>query len=72
MEQTLQQIWKHVLELEQLPAIDESFFDLGGNSFSAAQVLAELEEKTGHTAEVADFYEHETIADFVQLLQEKN
>ena len=71
MEQLLQEIWKNILELEQMPGVDESFFDLGGNSFSAAQVITELEERTGSTAEVADFYENETIAAFVTLLQEK-
>lgn len=71
MQEILQEIWKSILELEKLPATNESFFDLGGNSFSAAQVLAELEDATGKTAEVVDFYDHETIDEFAVLLDEK-
>ncbi|MBQ6250293.1 acyl carrier protein [Ruminococcus sp.] len=67
MKETLREIWKEILELEELPDENESFFDLGGNSFSAAQVIAELEDRTGKTAEVADFYERETIAQFAEL-----
>lgn len=67
MKDTLKEIWKEILELDELPAEDESFFDLGGNSFSAAQVIAELEDRTGKTAEVSDFYERETIAQFAEL-----
>lgn len=69
MIETLREIWKDILELEELPDVNESFFDLGGNSFSAAQVIAELEDKTGKTAEVADFYDHETIEQFVTILE---
>jgi acyl carrier protein len=67
MKDTLREIWKNVLKLEELPDEDVSFFDLGGNSFSAAQVIAELEDRTGKTADVADFYERETIAQFAEL-----
>lgn len=67
MKETLREIWKEILGLEELPDENESFFDLGGNSFSAAQVIAELEDRTGKTAEVADFYERETIAQFAEL-----
>lgn len=69
MKKTLQEIWKEVLELENLPDTDVSFFDLGGNSFSATQVIAELETRANKTAEVIDFYEHETIDDFVTTLK---
>lgn len=69
MKEILQKIWKEVLELETIPETTVSFFDLGGNSFLAAQVIAILEEQTGKTAEVVDFYDNETIEDFVDLLE---
>ena len=71
MKETLQEIWKNILGLDELPGTDESFFDLGGNSFSAAQVIAKLEELTGKTSDVADFYEYETIDTFVEHMKEK-
>ena len=71
MREMLQGIWKEILELEDMPSTDESFFDLGGNSFTASQIIAVLEEKTGKTLDVVDFYDHETIEEFLVLL-EKN
>ncbi|MGC4019652.1 MAG: acyl carrier protein [Muricomes sp.] len=68
MKEMLQEIWKEVLELEKLPETNESFFELGGNSFSAAQVIATLEERIGRTLEVVDFYDNETIDEFIKLL----
>ena len=35
----MQEIWKEALDLEELPGTDESFFDLGGNSFVANKVF---------------------------------
>ena len=68
MEDTLRAIWKDVLGLEKLPATDESFFDLGGNSFLAARVISELEEQVGKKAEIADFYENETSDSLIKVI----
>ena len=62
MKEILQQIWREVLDLDNLPETTVSFF--------AAQVIAMLEERTGMTAEVVDFYDNETIEEFVKLLEE--
>lgn len=70
MKEILQQIWREVLDLDNLPETTVSFFDIGGNSFFAAQVIAMLEERTGMTADVVDFYDNETIEEFVKLLEE--
>ena len=69
MAEQIRVIWKEVLGLEELPATDESFFDLGGNSFLAARVISEIEEQLGKSAEIADFYENETIGDFIKILE---
>ncbi|MCR5666531.1 MAG: hypothetical protein K6G01_06840 [Eubacterium sp.] len=61
----MQSIWKEVLGLEQSPGLEDSFFDLGGNSFIAAKVAQMYLEKTGDTLEIADFFEKETIAQLV-------
>ncbi len=57
----MQEIWKEALQLDTLPKTDESFFDLGGNSFIASKVCLIYEEKTGNTIEISDFYDRETI-----------
>lgn len=57
----MQEIWKETLGLDELPGMDESFFDLGGNSFIANKVVLMFEEKTGRKIEIADFFEKDTI-----------
>ena len=57
----MQDIWKEALDLEELPGTDESFFDLGGNSFVANKVFLMYEEKTGEKIEIADLFEKDTI-----------
>lgn len=71
MEEILSKIWMEVLNLEKKPSETESFFDLGGNSFFAAQVCQDFEEETGKTIEIYDFYEHETISELITLLEER-
>ena len=34
----MQEIWKEALGLEKCPETDESFFELGGNSFIANKI----------------------------------
>ena len=57
----MQEIWKEALGLDKLPETDESFFELGGNSFIANKICLVFEEKTGKTIEIADFFENDTI-----------
>lgn len=61
----MQEIWKETLQLENLPAVDVSFFELGGNSFLATKVCMMYEDKTGIEIEMSDFYEKETIENLV-------
>ncbi len=61
----MQTIWKEVLGLDNAPGLEESFFDLGGNSFIATKVAQMYKEKTGDVIEIADFFEKETIAQLV-------
>lgn len=57
----MQEIWKEALGLEKCPETDESFFELGGNSFIANKICLVFEDKTGRTIEIADFFENDTI-----------
>lgn len=68
MEQIMQEIWKEVLNLEEIPSIKDSFFDLGGNSFLAVQVIAILEEKYKKTLDIVVFYEYENIQNIVDKI----
>ena len=70
MEKKIQEIWKEILQLDIEPQTDESFFDLGGNSYHAATAAQRIEEETGKHIEVSDFYEYDTIEAIVKLLSE--
>lgn len=58
---TMQEIWKKLLNLSDLPGVNESFFDLGGNSFIANEASLIFQEKTGKKIEITDFFENDTI-----------
>lgn len=61
----MQQIWKEVLKLDELPGLNESFFELGGNSFIASKACQMFYDKCGIELEISDFYDHETIDELV-------
>ena len=62
----MQEIWKEVLDLDEMPGVEESFFDLGGNSFIANKACMMFEEKTGRHIEIADFFEKDTISTLLE------
>src|SRR5205807_7466191 len=66
-EQKITQVWQQVLGIEQVGLYD-NFFDLGGNSLSALQVLARL-KKTFHVQlPVVALFEAPTISALVDYL----
>jgi len=52
-------IWNEVLVLDDV-ALDDDFFELGGTSLIAAQIVAGLEAATGFRIELRDFFEAPT------------
>lgn len=71
MKEIMQELWKEVLNLEEIPSTKDSFFDLGGNSFFAVQVIANLEERYSKTVDIVAFYEYENIEGLVKKIVEK-
>ncbi len=64
LESQLIEIWKRVLGEQQI-GIEDNFFDLGGDSLSAALMLAEAEKMIDPAArplDGSDFYDHPTVA----------
>ncbi|AZG48374.1 non-ribosomal peptide synthetase [Gordonia insulae] len=47
---------------------DHDFFDLGGNSLSATQIVGRLEDVTGVRIAVRDIFDHPTVAELTRLL----
>ncbi|HKS30078.1 MAG TPA: beta-ketoacyl synthase N-terminal-like domain-containing protein [Pyrinomonadaceae bacterium] len=67
-EQRLEAVWKELLGLKELSR-DESFFDLGGDSLIALQLISRLRDSMRVDVGVADLFEHQTVsalADFIR------
>lgn len=62
-------IWEQVMERDSI-SIDQSFFELGGDSIKAAEVFGILEEK-GYEVEMSVFFRNNTIEKLARAIDEK-
>lgn len=69
-EKHLLNIWQEVLEKEAI-STDEDFFDLGGHSLKAVQVISRIIKFFGITIEVKDLFDYPTIQSLAQVLDNK-
>ena len=69
MEADLARKWAGLLQLEQV-GIDDTFFDLGGNSLLSIQLIAQLEQEMQIQIPVVKFYQYPTIRLFSQYLHQ--
>jgi len=67
VEKTLHDIWKDILELDQF-GVDDSFFDLGGDSLQVVELMMLIEKEFGQRLPVSALIQHDTIADLAELL----
>ena len=68
-ERLLASIWIDVFGLEAID-IDENFFDIGGHSLNAVQVMTRLEKVTGRRLPLSTLFEFPTIRKLAQLVEE--
>lgn len=61
-------IWSDVLGLQEI-GLQDSFFDLGGHSMLALQVMTRLEKETGRRLPLATLFEYPTIEALASLLR---
>jgi tyrocidine synthetase-3 len=66
-ESLLLQIWRDVLEKQQISVLD-NFFDLGGHSLKASQVVSKIYQFTGLEIGIADFFTRPTIREIGEVL----
>jgi aryl carrier-like protein len=59
-ESVLAAAWREILELPSV-GHDENFFDLGGNSVRAIQLLATIRERLESSIEILDLFRYPTI-----------
>ena len=70
VEQKLVEIWQALFHIEQLGTQD-NFFDLGGTSILAMQVVSQA-RKTGYKLQAEDFFTHQTIEKLSILIKERS
>ena len=70
LEATLAAIWQAVLGLETV-SVTSNFFDLGGHSLSATQVVARLQQTWGGAVALRTLFDQPTIAELAAALSEQ-
>lgn len=68
IERKLVDLWQHVLGVDEV-GVDDNFFDLGGTSLRAVQVMAELSELTGRRMPPISTFENNTIRSIAAMLR---
>ncbi len=68
-EELLSEIWSKALELESRPAPDDDFFELSGDSLTAAVVAAEVHARFGVEIELHAFVESPTVTSMARLVE---
>lgn len=69
IEKLVASIWKKHLDYDSID-IRNNFFELGGNSLIAIQVMNELEKATGKRLPLSSLFEYSTIEAFSRLLND--
>jgi amino acid adenylation domain-containing protein len=60
IEKTIANIWREILALDKI-GVDDNFFDLGGNSLMAVQVISEVNQQTRSHLGLTGLYQLSTI-----------
>jgi amino acid adenylation domain-containing protein/non-ribosomal peptide synthase protein (TIGR01720 family) len=68
-EETLVEIWKEVLDIEQI-GVTDNFFELGGHSLLAVQVLSRIRKAFGTDVPLRQLFEASTIESLALKVEE--
>ena len=60
LERVVDEVWRRVLRLDDL-GLDESFFEVGGESLSAIEVMQQLQQRLDRPLRVVALFEHPTV-----------
>jgi thioesterase domain-containing protein len=69
LEEFLAELWHEVLHVEQV-GVDDSFFELGGNSIQGAMLINRLQERLGQHVSVIALFDSPTVAGLAHHLGE--
>ena len=67
LEKTVADIWKSILERDQI-GVNDNFFDLGGHSLLVIRVLTRLRAEVDPNVQVVDLFQYTTIKTLVEHL----
>jgi len=70
-ERALARIWSEVLEHDEV-GVDQSFFDLGGHSLKAIQIVSRVTRDRGVEIGIGDVFERGTIRRLAQLVDARS
>ncbi|MEO0686513.1 MAG: phosphopantetheine-binding protein, partial [Cyanobacteria bacterium J06649_11] len=70
IEKKIAQIWQNALKLEKI-GIHDNFFEVGGNSLSATQVITQMRQTFQVEITIRHFFEAPTIAEQAQVIQQQ-
>ncbi len=68
-ERELGEIWRRLLELEELPGADDDFFALGGHSLLAVRLVSEIDREFKVRIPIATLFKGATIAHLAEVLE---
>lgn len=71
LEERLAVIWREVLGVDRV-GINESFFDLGGHSLKAVQLVSQIQCKLGVTLSIRDVFGAPILRDLAKSIAEKS
>ncbi len=70
IEKKIAQIWQNALKSEKI-GIHDNFFEVGGNSLSATQVITQMRQAFQVEITIRHFFEAPTIAEQAQVIQQQ-
>jgi phthiocerol/phenolphthiocerol synthesis type-I polyketide synthase E len=70
IEQKIATIWQELLGIEKI-GIHDNFFDIGGNSLNATQVISRIQEIFPVDLPLASLFEQPTIANLAEVILQK-
>ena len=68
-EEKIANIWKEILHLEYDIDVTKNFFELGGNSLKATQIIAQLNKLEAIKFQVTDVFHYNTVESFAKLME---
>ncbi|MDF5721309.1 MAG: beta-ketoacyl synthase N-terminal-like domain-containing protein [Rhizonema sp. PD37] len=70
VEQTLADMWREVLCIEQI-GIHDDFFELGGHSLLAVHLITKIKKQLGQNIQVSDLFQEATIKHLANILHKE-